>query len=227
MVRLINKNNVFIVKELINGYMQWQKTRTHIYNVNNKGITPCIYVMWHHDQFCVYGVPDRENTNILISNSSDGDLVAYSCEGLGFKIIRGSSGRQGAVESTFKMIESLEKGECIAIMVDGPHGPLHKVKNGAIRLAKMSGAPIVPMGWYCKQWNFITLPSWDNMSMPIGHNNIVNLYGEPIYVPKDFPQERESEIRQKIKDSLDDIHKRLPDIYKDAKKNNVWKKNNL
>ena len=202
--------------------MQWQKSRTHIYNINNKEITPCIYAMWHHDQFCVYGVPDREKTSILISNSSDGDIVAYSSEGLGFKTVRGSSNRRGAIQSTMKMVERLEKGECVAIMVDGPHGPLHKVKNGVVRIAKLSGAPIVPMGWYCRQFNFVHLPSWDKMSAPIGHCNIVNLYGEPIYVPKDLPQEKEVEIRKQIKDSLDKIYKQLPEEYKKAKKNKVW-----
>ena len=204
--------------------MQWQKSRTHICNINNKNLTPCIYAMWHHDQFCVYGVPDREHTSILISNSSDGDIVAYSCEGLGFKTVRGSSKRRGAIQSTLKMVERLEQGECVAVMIDGPHGPLHKVKNGVVRLAKMSGAPIVPVGWYCKQLNFVNLPSWDKMSAPIGHCNIVNLYGEPIYVPKDLSLEEENEIRKKIKESLDDIHKRLPEVYRKAKKDKVWEK---
>ena len=222
MVRLINKKNVHIYKNMINGYMQWQKSRTHIYNVNNKELTPCIYAMWHHDQFCVYGVPDREHTSILISNSSDGDIVAYSCEGLGFKTIRGSSKRRGAIKSTLQLVERLEQGECVAIMVDGPHGPLHRVKNGVVKIAKMSGAPIVPVGWYCNQLNFVHLPSWDKMSAPIGHCNIVNLYGEPIYVPKDISSEEESNIRAQIKTSLDDIYKRLPEVYKEAKKNKVW-----
>jgi lysophospholipid acyltransferase (LPLAT)-like uncharacterized protein len=172
----------------------------------------------------VYGVPDREHTSILISNSSDGDIVAYSCEGLGFKTVRGSSKRRGAIKSTLQLVERLEQGECVAIMVDGPHGPLHRVKNGVVRIVKMSGAPIVPVGWYSNQLNFVHLPSWDKMSAPIGHCNIVNLYGEPIYVPKDISSEDESDIRTQINTSLDDIHKRLPEVYKEAKKNKVWEK---
>ena len=225
MVRLINKKNVHIFKNLISGYMQWQKYYTHIHNIDYKESTPCIYVMWHHDQFCIYGVQNKEKTSILISNSSDGDIVAYSCEGLGFKTVRGSSKRRGAIQSTMKMVELLKQGECVAIMVDGPNGPLHRVKNGVVRIAKLSGAPIVPMGWYCKQANFVHLPSWDKMTAPIGHCNIVNLYGEPIYVPEDITLEQETEYRQKIKDALDNIQEQLPKLYKEAKKNKVWSKN--
>ncbi len=225
MVRLINNKNVIILKKAISGYMQLQKYYTHIVEINNKHLEPCIYAMWHADQFCIYGVPNKNKVSILISNSFDGDLVAYAVEGLGFKTVRGSAGKRGAIESSLKMVELLEAGESVALMVDGPQGPLHSVKNGAVRLAKMSGAPIVPMGWYCPQWNFINLPSWDKMTAPIGETKIVNLYGEPIYVPKDLPQDKEVEIRRQIKDSLDDIHKRLPEVYKEAKKNKLW--NNL
>lgn len=223
MVRLINKDNVKFVRDIINCYMQYQKNHTHIVEINNKHLRPCIYAMWHTDQFCVYGLREKARTNILISTSSDGDIVAYCCKNLGFKIVRGSTGRKGAIESTFKMAELLGEGDDIALMVDGPHGPLHSVKNGAVRLAKMSGAPIVPVGWYCKQFNFVRLPSWDSMWAPISDCNIINLYGEPIYVPKDISNEEEAEYRRQIKESLDDIHARLPEEYKLAKKNKLWK----
>jgi lysophospholipid acyltransferase (LPLAT)-like uncharacterized protein len=223
MVRLINSDNIGVVKNIINGYMQFQKYHTHIVEINNKHLRPCIYAMWHADQFCVYGLREKARTSILISTSIDGDIVAYCCENLGFKTVRGSSGRRGAIESALKMAELLQNGEDIAIMVDGPHGPLHTVKNGVVRLAKMSGAPIVPVGWYCKQFNFVRLPSWDSMWAPISDCNIINLYGEPIYVPKDISNEEEAEYRRQIKESLDDIHARLPEEYKLAKKNKLWK----
>ena len=177
MVRLINNKNVIYLKKAINGYMQFQKHYTHIVEINNKNLKPCIYAMWHADQFCVYGIQDKAHLSILISTSFDGDMVAYACEGLGFKTVRGSSGKRGAIESTLKMVENLENNECVAIMVDGPNGPLHSVKNGVVRLAKMSGAPIVPVGWYCNQWNFVNLPSWDKMTAPFGEAKIINLYG--------------------------------------------------
>lgn len=226
MVRLINDKNVIVLKKVISGYMQLQKYFTHIVNINNPNLKSCIYVMWHADQFCVYGIEDKAHLSVLISTSFDGGMVAYACESMGFKTVRGSTGKRGAIESTLKMVERLEAGESVAIMVDGPNGPLHSVKNGAVRLAKMSGVPIVPMGWYSPQWNFINLPSWDKMTAPFGDAKIVNLYGEPIYVPKDLPQDNEVDIRNQIKAALEDIQNSLPDVYKEAKKNKLWDKIN-
>ncbi len=224
MVRLVNRENIQIFKNIIIGYMQVQKHLTHIIEFDNPYINPCIYAMWHSDQFAIYGVKNRENVNFLISTSIDGDIVAAGCESLGFKTVRGSSKSRGAVEASMQMISKLKSGECVAITVDGPRGPFHSVKNGVIKLAQKSGAPIVPMVWYSKDKMFFTFPSWDKMTAPIGNAEIVNLYGAPIYVPENLSNEDYADIKLKIKNSLEALQKKAPDVYREAKKNKLWKK---
>lgn len=224
MVRLINKKNIHIFKNIIVGYMQFQKHHTHIIEFGNQYKKPCIYAMWHSDQFAIYGVKNRAEVNFLISTSSDGDIVAAGCESLGFKTVRGSSKRRGAVEASLQMIEKLKEGECVAITVDGPRGPLHTVKNGVVKMAQMSGAPIIPMVWYSKDPLFFTFPSWDKMTTPIGPAQIVNLYGEPIYVPPELNEEQMSAVKSKLKNSLEALQKKAPEVFREAKKNKLWDK---
>ena len=76
MVRLINKDNIKSVTDAAYSVMHIQEFFTHIVEMNNPGVTPCIYVMWHKNQFCVYGLQDKSNVNILISNSLDGEIVS-------------------------------------------------------------------------------------------------------------------------------------------------------
>ena len=100
MVRLVNRDNIKIFKNILIAYMQVQKHLTHIIEFGNPYIKPCIYAMWHSDQFAIYGVENKSEVNFLISTSIDGDIVAAGCESLGFKTIRGSSKSRGAVEAT-------------------------------------------------------------------------------------------------------------------------------
>uniref|UniRef100_UPI004028DEA8 hypothetical protein n=1 Tax=Candidatus Scatousia sp. TaxID=3085663 RepID=UPI004028DEA8 len=53
---------------------------------------------------------------------------------------------------------------------------------------------------------------------------IVNLYGDPIYVPADATSEQIADIKLKLKSSLEDLQKRIPDVYREAKKNKLWMK---
>lgn len=218
------KKNLWLFKFLAKAFMQTQKYFTHIVEINNKELKPCIYAMWHSDQFCVYGVEDKGHLSILISKSADGEIVSYATESLGFKTVRGSSNKKGAIESTMHMIDLLKKGETVAITVDGPSGPLHKVKNGVIKIAQMSGAPIVPVCWYSADRTFLTLPSWDKMTTPLGDCQILNLYGEPIYVPAELTSEQFEEYREKVRTSLLDLQARIPEEFKKAKKEKLWNK---
>ena len=223
-MRLINNKNLGIFKFLVKAFMKCQEPFTHVIEINNQELRPCIYAMWHSDQFCVYGVQDKANLSVLISNSIDGEIVAYATEAMGFKTVRGSSGKKGAVEATMQMLKRLENKECVAIMVDGPHGPLHTVKNGVIKIAKLSGAPIIPVCWYSGDRTFVKLPSWDSMTTPIGDAKILNLYGNPIYIPKNSTPEEDAEYKLLIKNSLEELQKQIPQKWEEAKKNKLWNK---
>lgn len=224
MVRIVNRENIQIFKNILTGYMKFQEPFTHIVEIGNPYIKPCIYAMWHSDQFAIYGVQNKSEVNFLISTSIDGDIVAAACEAMGFKTVRGSSNSRGAVEASMQMISKLKDGECVAITVDGPRGPLHCVKNGVIKIAQMSGAPIVPMIWYSEDKTFFRFPSWDKMTAPFLHAQIINLYGEPIYIPENLDSETMAEVKKQLKDSLEALQKKAPEIYREAKKNKLWAK---
>lgn len=223
MVRLINGKNIHHVANLAYGIMHLQEFFTHIKGYNEPAEKSCIYAMWHKNQFLVYGIEDKAHLSIQVSTSLDGEIIASVIEKMGFKVVRGSAERRGAVTSTMQMITRLNEGESVGIMVDGPRGPLHKVKNGVIKLAQKTGKPIIPVHWYSPQKTFITLPSWDKMKTPFGDCNILNIYGDPIYIKEDATDEEIAKVRDNIRDQLFELEAKAPELYKEAKKNKLWK----
>lgn len=224
MVRLINKDNADFFATLVYGTLRMQQPFTNIKEINNPLKAPCIYAMWHCHQCCIHGIEDKANLNVLISNSIDGEIIARAVEKWGFKTVRGSTGRKGAVGATLAMLDRLKSGECGAMMVDGPRGPARQVKGGVVKIAKMSGAPIVPVFWYSPQWSFLKLKSWDEMRFPFGPTRMINLYGEPIYVPSDSPDENDKDYMLQIQASLEELEKQAPSVYDEVTKAKLWKK---
>lgn len=198
-----------------------QKPFTRIKEVNNKEMKPCIYAMWHGHQCCIHGIEDKKNLNVLISRSVDGEIIARVVEKWGFKTVRGSKGKQGSVEATMKLIERLKNNECIAMMVDGPSGPRYKAKNGVIKIAKMSGAPIVPVIWYSPDKSLLKLPSWDEFRYPLFYTRLMNFYGEPIYVNKDNTPDEDNEVKHQLQAALLDLEAKAPDEWKKVWKNKI------
>ena len=225
MVRIVDKNDVGKFADFVTAFFNFQKYFTHIHPVNHPQVGACLYAMWHHDQCCVYGFEDKGHVSVMVSRSKDGEVVASAIErAFGFKTVRGSKGRQGAIEATKQMIEALKKGERGAIMVDGPRGPLHVVKDGAIKIAKLAGVPIVPVVWYSDNFNLFRLPSWDKLQMPILDVRLINLYGEPIYVPADGDDESDEKMRLKLEEALLDLQRRAPEEYKKVYWHGLWKR---
>ena len=221
MVKLLDKESVDKVSNLVYKIFRLQEHFTHIAEVNNPNKMPCIYAMWHCHQLCIHGVSNRNKLNVLISRSRDGEIISKIVEKWGFKTIRGSKGKKGAVEATIQMINALRSGENVAMMVDGPKGPARKVKDGVIKIARIASVPIVPIYWYSNNLTFAKFPSWDKLRMPISNTNLINLYGEPIYVNKNIQDE---DARVQLQKSLEDLEREAPEVFGKVYKFGLWKR---
>ena len=225
MVRLVENNNLGILADIVTAFFSFQQHLTHIVPVNFPNAEPCVYAMWHNNQCCVYGLPNKSTTSVMVSRSKDGEIVANAIErAFGFKTVRGSQKRRGSVEATMQMIEALKNGENGAIMVDGPRGPVHVVKDGAIKIAKLAGVPVVPVVWYSNNFNLIKFNSWDRLQIPFLDVRLINLYGEPIYVPADGDDASDEECRLKLEAALLDLEKRAPEEYKKVYWHGLWRR---
>lgn len=225
-MKISGEKQLDLLAKLVYIAFRIQQPFTRIKEVNNHEIKPCIYAMWHAHQCCIHGIKDKENLSVLISRSIDGEIIARTVQKWGFKVVRGSKGKKGAIEATMQLIDRLKNNGCVAMMVDGPSGPAFNVKDGVIKIAKMSGAPIVPTYWYSEDPSFLKLPSWDSFRYPLFYTRLLNLYGEPIYVNPDNSDEQDEEARLQLQKSLEDLALKAPAVYKDVHKFRLWKKKN-
>ena len=142
---------------------------------------PFIICAWHHDIYFSTWLLKEMNLTALISSSRDGEYINQVLSGFGFKAVRGSSTR-GGIGAMKQLVRCLKEGQSIAITPDGPQGPIHKVQEGIIALAKMTGAPIIP--WRYEDNSCWHLNSWDNHKIPKPFSKISSVFGQPFYIPK-------------------------------------------
>jgi len=118
----------------------------------------------------------------LVSPSKDGEIVSTFLKKWGYKTIRGSS-RRDAVKSSLEILRVLEEGYSFGFAIDGPLGPRHKAKLGAVRMAQKLNMEIVPIGSICnRKWIF--QKAWDKFELPKPFSKIVVYVDEPLAVPK-------------------------------------------
>jgi len=73
----------------------------------------------------------------------------------------------------------MRAGYDFAFAIDGPRGPIHEVKPGAIYLAKKINTCIIPITF--SSYPSIHLNSWDRYLLPLPFARSVVIFGEPFY----------------------------------------------
>jgi lysophospholipid acyltransferase (LPLAT)-like uncharacterized protein len=109
-----------------------------------------IIAFWHGRQLMMPLAYRGKEAHILISQHRDGELIRRIVARFGFHAIRGSTTRGGTV-ALRRMIRIGKAGKDIVVTPDGPQGPRHIVQMGVIHLAKVTGMPIVPLGFGCSK----------------------------------------------------------------------------
>src|SRR5438105_5568452 len=119
-----------------------------------------VFAFWH-GQLAMIQAPYRGRATgicIQVSRHSDGEIIARAVRPYGIRAARGSATR-GGIASVREMLEAHREGYDLAIAVDGPRGPLHEAKPGAIRLAQATGARLFPVA--CAPRRGHVFASWD------------------------------------------------------------------
>lgn len=129
----------------------------------------------------LFGLAHHGSRNwwVLVSASQDGDISQALLRRFGYRVIRGSSSR-GGVRAVREMLAVLDDGAVLVITPDGPRGPQHSINQGLAWMARVTGYPIVPVGFACdRAWR---LKSWDRFTIPKPWSRVVMVYGAPIHV---------------------------------------------
>jgi lysophospholipid acyltransferase (LPLAT)-like uncharacterized protein len=147
----------------------------------------------------------------LISASVDGEVPERIAKSWGARVIRGSANQTGALVLR-DMQKMMKDGISIVTTADGPNGPKYEFKPGAVLMARIGGAPLVPLA--CAADRAWFLDRWDDFMIPKPFARVVLAVGEPIDVPKAATMDELEHYRARMEDatnSLMEESKRLLD----------------
>lgn len=141
-----------------------------------------LFAFWHGKQWLpIINLIEHDiKMAALVSPSKDGDLLTVWLEKIGYDVIRGSS-RHKNVSALSGMIRKLKVGYSIGFGIDGPIGPIYKVKPGMTHMAQKLKIPIVPIGSaFSNKW--ILEKAWDRYEIPKPFSKAAFYLGQPLYI---------------------------------------------
>ncbi|HEY0324252.1 MAG TPA: lysophospholipid acyltransferase family protein [Pyrinomonadaceae bacterium] len=164
-----------------------------------------IYTFWHDRVFLATHFWQRRRIVVMTSQSFDGEYIARFIQRFGYGAARGSSTR-GAVGAVVEMVKLMRAGCPTAFTIDGPKGPRHVAKMGAVLLAKKTGQPVLPFTITPRR--YWTANSWDRFQVPTPFTRALVVIAPPIFVSADADEDELEAKRDELQRELDRISER-------------------
>ncbi len=162
-----------------------------------------ILAFWHGSMLLPWYLFRNKNFAALTSQSKDGDLLAKILRQWNFNVVRGSSSQGGSVALGI-LIDYAKNNRSIALTPDGPRGPFHQFKAGAVITAKKSGLPLVLVAVGINRKRI--LKSWDKFEIPKLFSEVNILFSDPIYVDANLSHDETSKEIEKCELLLNELH---------------------
>ena len=161
---------------------------------------PFIGCFWHGRLLMMPCAWTRGNPiHVLISEHRDGRLIAETIAHFDLNTVAGST-RRGGVDAIRTLLKVLRSKEYACITPDGPRGPRMRASDGIVRLARVSGVPILPATFSARRRT--VLSSWDRFVIPWPFTRGVLVWGEPITVARDADDAAVERARRQVEDAL-------------------------
>ena len=168
---------------------------------------PPVLCFWHARlTMAIFGWRTPRKLNVLSTPHRDGRIAAQTYNRLGINTIYGST-KKGGSEAARGMIRALKNGEAVAITPDGPKGPRQRMQMGAIDIARMSGAKLIPVTAAASGSK--VLGTWDRLQIPKPFSRGVVQFGPAMDVPRKGSEDELDALRQDFEDRLNAMTRAL------------------
>jgi lysophospholipid acyltransferase (LPLAT)-like uncharacterized protein len=173
-----------------------------------------ILAFWHGRLLMAAAIRRETGRRVymLISAHRDGEIIARGVSGFGIEFIRGSAANpnkpgkeKSGASAIAQMIAALKTGAIVGFTPDGPRGPGERAKPGVIRLAQMSGAPIIPAAYSVNRGKHLS--SWDRFLLAAPFSKGYYVAGAPIHVPAGADSDMREALRLKLELALAEVTK--------------------
>jgi 3-deoxy-D-manno-octulosonic-acid transferase len=173
---------------------------------------PYILAMWH-GQFMLlapFSPPGLPVAN-MVARHGDAEIIGEALKTFGMDLVRGggAAGRRkdrGGVHAFREANRLLGQGVAIAMTADVPPGPARKAGLGIVKLAALSGRPIIPVATASSR--FHALDTWSRMTINLPFSRIGVTHGDPIFVAQNADDVALEAARLAVEAGLDAVTER-------------------
>ncbi len=167
---------------------------------------PSIVAFWHGEMLPVWFAFRALRPVALVSSSKDGSLLSRLLQDWGYGVVLGSSSKGG--KEALEQLVHEASSRVVLITPDGPRGPAHQAKPGAVVAAQRAGVPLILVRMKASRSRTFER-SWDKFQLPKLFASI-DLYVDqhwtiPLDASREFVESSINEMNERMHNLTSDV----------------------
>jgi Glycosyltransferase len=168
-----------------------------------------LFSFWHGKYVPLFALMRGRPACVFTSQSARGEVIVEICRRFGYDCVQiADHGRTHCLELMQKVLVHQQSG---GIAVDGPLGPYHRVRRGAIKLASELGFLVVPASVSAKRKRILK-HRWDRLELPGLFTKVGLAIGRPIEVPPGLSAEEMRSWADRLREALEYLDRRAEEL---------------
>ncbi len=168
-----------------------------------------LVAFWHGRYFPLFTLLRGRKALVFTTDSFRGRVISEIGRRFGYTCIL--LPRHKGVRLLDFMRTTLASQYTAALAVDGPLGPYHVVKSGAIELASTLGFALVPTTAASRR-KHVMARRWDRMEVPGLFSRVALVIGEPLKIPSDLSRKDIPIWQGRLREALEAAEKRAGEM---------------
>ena len=162
-------------------------SRARIEGMHQLPSRPAIYLGWHGANLLAMGLLRAFGPRTccsIIPSGLPGTTIRSFLHGIGsVEPVALDERETGSLRAALRHLEvALQDGKDVVIAGDGPAGPAFQLRPGAVWLARMTGSPLVPIGYAASP--AFRVPRWDRHIVPFPGARVAAVVGAQTFVTR-------------------------------------------
>ena len=135
-------------------------------------------VFWHGKYLPLFPLAKGKHAVVITINSFRGRVIGEICKRFGYRpvLLPADVNAHG-----FPALVAQVKGHAslIALALDGPSGPFHRIRSGALTLSAVHGVVLAPIG-VASARKIVIRSRWDKQELPLPFSRVAVAVGDRI-----------------------------------------------
>ncbi len=135
-------------------------------------------VFWHGKYLPLFPLAKGKHAVVITINSFRGRVIGEICKRFGYRpvLLPADVNAHG-----FPALVDQVKGHAslIALALDGPSGPFHRIRSGALTLSAVHGVVLAPIG-VASSRKIVMRSRWDKQELPLPFSRVAVAVGDRI-----------------------------------------------